>query len=1052
MKHFLSPLFTILLLSGLGFALGHSSSVRAAGGTPTPQTQAVPSRQMDQQLQISLEQAVSQASNTSLAYLIYEVGIHEVQYELQDGWAVVLLEFRDPQTHEVLPTEPGLGLAYHTAAGWHVVLPNDPLWESVLTLLPNTLLSADQKADWLRVNTPPDTNAPAMTFGGYLLPWSGQETNRLTRSIAHEGQEYYAFDFAAYTPGNMFAVYAAKGGTVKYVKWNYPNGYYDGNCNHANYIVLEDTSTSPTTYQLYLHLAQNSIPQELRTHGVYVQQGQYLGMADDTGCSTGHHLHFQVHTTPAWWSTAVDITFDDVAINGGRPRTPAEAAQTGEQGQIYYTSGNLVHNPDTTPPTGGLLTPFSDNTIITTHTLTLEGWAMDDLSGVASAQFLANYSGAWTNIGPPRNGLTFTYTWDLCADAVPDGPLALALQVQDNAHNTSAPLAGLLHVFKQSPCAPEPLPPACQPGVNQVALFSEPDYQGVCTLLGIGDYAHGVDLGAVGGGQTTSLLSGGGVWATLFGQENFQGRSTTLWASDPNLADDSIGARTTQSIRVHPVNVAASIPQGQWPPNGMAFPPQASLDVLWRDSGGGNTFQARLHSSLATTLTNTWQSDPALPLGSLPTGTYTWTVRARNPFTNGISVTQWSTPYTFSVQAGAPLTLPVFTLPYTADMETLTNTWQTDHWTVSHDPAHSGHAWVVSPTQATQPYFADLTSAPISITQTGYALRFWYRANTEGNGTHWDQRWVQISVDGAPFENVLQLGDDPMLGWLHSPEIDLSPYLAHTVRVRFHFVTLDGVNNPAAPWAIDDLSILPAETFTCTESTPNDSPATATPLAFGQTYAGSICPPGDMDFFVFQGQAGQKISVDVDGVGANRGSQLDGYLFLLAEDGRSQLAEHDDEVTYQMQDPHLGFTLPYNGTYYLKLRAWDHPSAGGQAYTYTLHLMSDDSPPTVSLHAPPGLTLNHPITLTATASDNDGVQRVAFWWHSGDWAQDSWQLLGVDDDGRDGWQMPFDPTGLPPQADLAFYAEATDWAGNRAYHGRWHVVYGWAAYLPITIR
>ncbi len=1064
MKRIFPLLIAAMLLGWLSLTRSASPVVHAAQGTPTPQAPSgktppalsgLSYQQVYTQINTSLRASLAEAVRhpASLAYLIYEVGIHDIAYDLQDGWAVVLLEFRDPQTHTVLPTEPGLGLAHWEGKTWRLVLPSDPDWPHLLPLVPDALLSVDEKADWLE--RAEEGGALAVTYGpfsGYLLPWEGGETNRLTRSIAHGGSEFYAFDFAAYTPGNMFAVHAAKGGTVKYVKWWYENGYYDGNCNHANYIVLEDTSTSPTTYQLYLHLAQDSIPEALRTHGVYVQQGQYIGMADDTGCSTGHHLHFQVHTTPNWWDTAADITFDDVSINGGRPRTPAEASaypQYGSEGATYYTSGNVVHNPDTTPPQGGLLTPFDDNTLVTTRTLTLEGWATDDLSGVASAQFTVNYSGTWTTVGPVfSNALTFSYTWDLCADSIPDGPIGVALQVEDRAHNPSAPLTGLRHIFKRYACPAAPA--ACLPAPSQAALYAEPNYGGDCVLLDIGAYPHGIDLGAVGGGNAASIRLGSGALATLYGGENFTGRSTTLTGDDPNLSDNPIGDNSLQSLRVLPRGGAAAAPLPLWPPSGSVL--TGSVNLYWQDSGGGVQFQARLSDTVTRTLTTTWQTAPSLAPEGIPPGLYTWQVRARNPFTSGISLTQWSAPYTFSLQTPAPISLSLG-LPYTATMEEI-GAWQAFNWAWRADPARSGHAWVVSPTliSPVQPFAADLTSPPISITLPGYALQFWYRANTEGNGTHWDQRWVQISVDGGPFENLLQLQNDPMLGWLHSPEIALTPYLSHTVRLRFHFVTLDGVNNPAAPWAVDDVSILPAAAYPCAESAPNDSPAAATPLAFGEVITESICPPGDLDFFAFQGQAGQRISVDVDAIGAGTGSNLDPYLFLLAEDGLSQLAEHDDEVPYQMQDPHLGFVLPYTGTYYLKLRAWDHPTAGGETYTYTLRLQEDHAPPTVALQAPGVLAVNRPITLTATAADNDAVRQVSFWWHTGDWEQGTWQLLGVDSDGRDGWHILFDPSALPPQTEMAFYAEAADWAGNRAYDGRWHVAYGKTVYLPLIFR
>ena len=117
----------------------------------------------------------------------------------------------------------------------------------------------------------------------------------------------------------MFDVHAAKSGTVKQAVWRHPNG----DPNNGNYLVLEDTTTNPTTYQLYLHLAQDSIPEAFRNIGAFVAQGDFLGVADDTGVSSGNHLHFHVHTYAySYWGTSVDITFEDVSINGGRPAHP----------------------------------------------------------------------------------------------------------------------------------------------------------------------------------------------------------------------------------------------------------------------------------------------------------------------------------------------------------------------------------------------------------------------------------------------------------------------------------------------------------------------------------------------------------------------------------------------------------------------------------------------------------------------------------------------------------------------------------------------------------
>ena len=85
---------------------------------------------------------------------------------------------------------------------------------------------------------------------------------------------------------------------------------------------------------------------------------------------------------------------------------------------------------------------------------------------------------------------------------------------------------------------------------------------------------------------------------------------------------------------------------------------------------------------------------------------------------------------------------------------------------------------------------------------TSQYLRFWYRYDTESPWAFWDQRWVQISVDGGPFMNVLQLWDDAPGIWLRSPAIALASYAGKTVQIRFHFATLDSVLNAYQGWNI----------------------------------------------------------------------------------------------------------------------------------------------------------------------------------------------------------------------------------------------------------
>ncbi|MEJ2599036.1 MAG: M23 family metallopeptidase, partial [Anaerolineales bacterium] len=310
-----------VFLAPAAFAKQHADQHFAAAPSPTPapfQAQAGLDG-TDEDVLKAIQAAIQLRRAAIPTYEIYATQIDHLRVDSGQGWASAWLNPVDPQTGRVVPAEPGLALARYQDGKWQAILPGSAGWKAALADVPETILPGPEKDAWLETAAKAQAAQSTQTFSGYRLPWDPGKTIYLTQSVHHDaytpsGSAHYAFDFAApYDPSlhgsPMFAIHASKAGTVYLAEWRNPNG----NEQYPNYIVLKDTSTNPVTYQLYLHLAQDSIPPELRSTGVAVQQGQYLGLADDTGQSTGNHLHFQVETNLAsYWGQSVDIIFDDV--------------------------------------------------------------------------------------------------------------------------------------------------------------------------------------------------------------------------------------------------------------------------------------------------------------------------------------------------------------------------------------------------------------------------------------------------------------------------------------------------------------------------------------------------------------------------------------------------------------------------------------------------------------------------------------------------------------------------------------------------------------------
>jgi hypothetical protein len=1027
----------------------------------------------DALLREAVLEAVALRRDQILAYLVFDTLVDNLRYAQDGSWATAWLGMLDPETGAPLPAEPGLALAEMVEGRWQVILPDDSRWLEALKELPDSLLNPEEKAAWLAGYEVHLTEAPAAPLGGYLLPWPQGETRGLSRSVGHDvsfptGSAHFSFDF--YKSGQMWNVYASKSGTVWRFKDDIPT-CYEYNCGGsvANYIVLRDDTTTPVTYQLYLHLAQNSIPASLKQIGAPVRQGQLVGVADNTGQSWGHHLHYQVHTNAlSYWGVAIDITFDDVSINGGRPRVspadppycqPTDVCQTF---QGAYVSNNVVTG-DFTPPLGEILNPSSGD-VITQPLLPLQGFAMDADSGLYSVQFIVRHlNSSWSEVGPPITPIPpglyiFDYAWDMCADSVPDGPVSVAMRLVDMDGN-HAVLAGLKHFIKNAPCQP---PPPCTPGPDQVALHTSPSYQG-CFLFSPGDYSTPASLGGLGDNRAASIQVGVQVQATLYMDSAFKLRGETFTASDANLADNLIGSGTLSSLRVALRSQSPAVPLVDPLQNpGAQVVYGDVVTLVWENAGGAQEYQVEYSDSGIPAL-SAWVPAPYLSLPGLQNGAYTWRVRARNESGTG----SWSTSLSFTVNPEVPTAAPTFTAPYTDGLESPLNWTKTGIWNHKTEPllAHSGTgSWWHHGAGPDGDYdrdgrrtWSDLTSPPISIPSAGYYLRFFSRNETEGSGLHWDQRWVQISANDGPFYNILQLSDDPRLNWLQSPYIDLSAYAGQTIRVRFRFDTIDYALNATRGWGIDDLRITQDPPPACSSGEPqNGSPDQAALISYGEQITAHICPPGDVDYYRFAAAAGDRIAIDID---AHRsGSTLDPILYLFDSDGTSLLAEHDDRLLGVDLDPLIGFQIERSGEYFIKVKSWDHPSSGSPLAFYRLSLYQDSQPPQLTVHFPQSSASlpDLPIQILTSVSDAlSGISHVEYLWHDSNWLDSPWKSAALDYSGCSVCAVQFSPPAAGDKTGIALFVRAYDLAGNTAMGAVWNLDFTgqpFTTYLPVVRR
>jgi hypothetical protein len=628
--------------------------------------------------QLVIEEAVTAAfaaqaqavKYQEIVFLLHDVTVDHIVFDEAHSQALVWFAILDEDTGSVLGSEPGLALATLTnedptePRSWQILFRHDPDWSGTLWQLSENLLDTVDKQLYTAKNQAVPHNG--QIFTGYKLPWAKGEAMKLTQSIGHvyiyktcPDACLYAFDF---WNGTMFPLSAAKGGIVKYAVWQHPNG----NTTHTNYLVIEDPTTTPKTYALYFHLAQDSIPVDLRTPGAVVQQGQFIGNADDTGGSTAHHLHFMVHTNPhSYWGTSVDIVFDEVTMNGGRPRTCMEAGLYPELGDECVTGDWFVSdNAADQPPTAWITQPQSETTI-TDRTLTVKAQAQDN-EGILSMQlFLGQADQGWMTIDQNTNAKQIETTIDLCQLDLPDGIIDLAVSATDVRGKTVDTKHTPVQITKQFYCDSQP--PACQPAEEQIALYTEPNYRGRCALVDVGDYYGMIYVDGIENDEVSSLLVGENVYAILYESTNLKGIYEVFTQSDPDLSDNTIGDKTTSSLQVIEL---PPLPAKPVLPANFTVYETDNIIVSW--TGDAEDYRAVLMVNDEIIMTRDWGVSTTFEIGTLPAGSYKLIVRARN--ISGVT----SAAVYFDVIA-SPHTTPITNmvkLPINSKNTTITLAWE----------------------------------------------------------------------------------------------------------------------------------------------------------------------------------------------------------------------------------------------------------------------------------------------------------------------------------------------------------------------------------------
>lgn len=199
-------------------------------------------------------------------------------------------------------------------------------------------------------------------------------------------------------------------------------------------------------------------------------------------------------------------------------------------------------------------------------------------------------------------------------------------------------------------------------------------------------------------------------------------------------------------------------------------------------------------------------------------------------------------------------------------------------------------------TDVIPPKALDIATTVLPPTSVGKLYAFAMVTNGGYGSVNWN-----LTADSGPLPPGLLLASNGMISGTVG---DITADKTFTFRVQ----ATDSATPPAS--SARDMSILVKKGGLGR----NDSCNTATPISFG-TLSGSLSPYGDIDVYSFQGKAGTEVTVETY---AQRLSSYADTVVQLLDSSCNPLITNDDIADYQL-DSFLTYTLPADGTYYVRV-------------------------------------------------------------------------------------------------------------------------------------